>query len=461
MINENRKYNLNQYNRAQRQKSGKEQRMVSGLQKAFIGLGSTATVLALILAGAFLGRLGRKDGGDTRLVGTVGTEATGETTDFVATFQTDATTTEFTVTESLPANALADSYWGPLQECPDPVPYEHVPVHGLYLNAAMYLDQNLTLIENSELDTVVIDLKESDGIYYQTANPTALSVGSGYVRSIINLPAVCQECHSRGARVIGRIVCFKDPIFAAAYPDRAVCDSTGEPLHFSNEGDETFLSPYDSRNWDYLIELAEEAIAQGVDEIQFDYVRFPTGSSTSGNSPYFGPENEVPTKADAINRFLQTARIRIQDTLGVPVSADVFGIAVTSTLDGEILGQDWETMGFAGVDSLCPMIYPSHYALGTYLNGRSYDTPDKYPYDIMYNALEIGSRRHGREGYSTVRPYIQAFTASYIGAGNYMEYDYTAINDQIRAVQDAGLSEYILWNAACEYPEGNYSGNNG
>lgn len=459
MINENKKYNLDSYKRAQRQKSGKEQAVVSRLQKIFIGMSLTATVLALILAGAFLGK--RSGLSDTVIGRSAGSEATGETTDFVATFSTEATTTPFTVTESLPANALADNYWGPLEECPDPIPYEHVPVHGIYLNAAMYLDQNLTLIENSELDSVVIDLKESDGIYYNTNNQTALSVGNGYVRNIINLPAICQECHSRGARVIGRIVCFKDPMMADAFPDRAVCDSTGQPLRFSNEGSETFLSPYDSRNWDYFIELAEEAIEMGVDEIQFDYVRFPTGSSISGNSPYFGPENEVPGKADAINRFLQTARIRIQDTLGVPLSADVFGIAVTSSLDGDLLGQDWATMGFTGVDSLCPMIYPSHYALGTYLNGRSYDTPDKYPYDIMYNALDVGSRRHDREGYSVVRPYIQAFTAAYIGAGNYMDYDYTAINDQIRAVQDAGLSEFILWNAACEYPEGNYSGNNG
>ena len=163
----------------------------------------------------------------------------------------------------------------------------------------------------------------------------------------------------------------------------------------------------------------------------------------------------------AIDRFLQTARRRIQDTTGTPVSADIFGIAVSSPLDGEILGQDWSNIGFTGVDSLCPMIYPSHYALGTMMNGHVHEFPDKAPYQVMFDALSIGSQYHTRPGYSTVRPYCQAFTASYIGAGNYMVYDYTAINDQIRAIEDTGLSEFILWNAGGEYPSGQYGGNNG
>ena len=164
---------------------------------------------------------------------------------------------------------------------------------------------------------------------------------------------------------------------------------------------------------------------------------------------------------EVINRFLQTARIRVQDTYGIPVTADIFGIAVTSSSDGEILGQDWATLGLTGIDSLCPMIYPSHYALGTILNGVKFDKPDKNPYDVMYNALKVSQKVHTQPGYSTVRPYVQAFTASYIGEGNYMKYDYDAINRQIKAIQDNDMTEFILWNASGNYVAGKYGGNRG
>ena len=187
--------------------------------------------------------------------------------------------------------------------------------------------------------------------------------------------------------------------------------------------------------------------------------RIEKGGTVSGAEPYFGLEGTVPDKTEAINRFVRTARVRIQDTLGVPMSADVFGIILTSEYDGRNLGQDWYTIGLAGEDSVCPMIYPSHYAQGTVIGGITFDKPDLYPYDMMIAALSMGSSAWYQEGYCTVRPYVQAFTAYYLGEGNYLEYDYDAINAQIRAIQDMRLDEYILWNASVIYPEGNYGGN--
>ena len=464
MINDRRRYDLDEYKKDLSRKSGRTDRIVKRLQKLFFGLLVTSLVLALVLLGAFIGKWNKEDTSPSEKVGKV-TEATSKFSltvpDLTTESETEETEPPYTVTESLPANTICDNYFGPLVPAENAVPYEHFEVRGLYLNAAMNLDANIELCKNSELNTVVIDLKESDGVYFKSTNAIAQSVGPDYLKGFLDLTSVCAKCHENGVRVIGRIVVFKDPMLVEKYPEHAICDVYKNPLKYSIEGGKSFANPYDQWIWDYNIDLAIEAIGMGVDEIQFDYVRFPTGSSTSGEKPYFGIEGEVPSKSDAINRFLQTARIRIQDELGVPLGADIFGIAVTSSLDGDLLGQDWATLGFTGVDSLCPMIYPSHYALGTVMNGVKYDTPDKNPYEIMYNALTIGSANHDREGYSTVRPYLQAFTASYIGAGNYMEYDYDAINAQIRAVQDAGLSEFILWNAACVYPSGNYSGNNG
>ena len=446
MINDNRKYDTSGLNRTRHNKGN-----IALLQKVFVMLSLTAVVLGLVLLGSALGK---------KRSATVTGESEGSgAASIVGTISTPTPTVAYTVPEYLTDSDTAVAMWGELAPAQDPIPYEHVPVQGLYIGAAFNLQNNLDLASSSTINSVVIDLKEAEGVLYNSSIPLALQTST--VASNYDLSSVCEQCHASGVRVIGRIVCFKDPRLAEASPDRAICDSTGSVLHFSSEGEQAFLNPYNPDNWEYLIDIAKEAISMGVDEIQFDYVRFPTGSAVEGTTPYFGIDGTVPERYEAINRFIRTARVAIQDTMGIPISCDVFGIVVTSDLDGSNLGQDWMTVGLAGEDSVCPMIYPSHYALGTMIGGITYDKPDLEPYAIMNSVLAQGSSAWYQDGYATVRPYVQAFTASYIGEGNYMDYDYNAINDQIRAIQDAGLSEYILWNAGGVYPAGNYGGNNG
>ena len=447
MINDNRKYDTSELRRKERGDS--YQRRLAFLQKLFISLLVCAVVVGLVFIGILIGskKAGTSEssqnlGGIPLLDGSI---------------EAPTTTEPYTVTEYLEDSELALNMWGPLTPAENPVPYEHVPVRGIYVGPASNLEECFTLAENSEINTFVIDLKEAEGVLFDTTNELALATST--VSGYYNLDEVVEQCHAHGIRVIGRIVCFKDPNLAAAHPELSIRDSAGNTLFFNSEGGRAFLDPYNPDNWEYLIELAEEAIGRGVDEIQFDYIRFPTGGTTTGNEPYFGMEGTIPEKAEAINRFVRTARVRIQDTLGVPMSADVFGIILTSEYDGRNLGQDWMTIGLAGEDSVCPMIYPSHYALGTMIGGITFDKPDLYPYDIMVAVLSQGSSAWYQEGYCTVRPYVQAFTAYYLGDGNYLEYDYEAINAQIRAIQDLRLDEYILWNASVIYPEGNYGGN--
>lgn len=450
MINDNRKYDTSGLN-------GNGRGMftpgnIAMLQKLFVTLGAAALVMGLIFVGAVIGRRG------TTATQSGATDVSGVAS-LVGSVSTPTPTVPYEVPEYLTDSELSLAMWGELTPAAEPIQIEHVPVRGIYIGAAANLEANFQLAENSQIDSFVIDLKEAEGVLYDTSNSLALSTSAVYGN--YNLTSVCEQCHEHGIRVIGRIVCFKDPNLAESHPELAIRDSAGNVLYFNSEGGHAFLDPYNSDNWEYLISLAEEAIGMGVDEIQFDYMRFPTGSATSGNSPYYGLEGTVPEKHEAINRFIRTARVRIQDTLGVPLSCDVFGIIVTSDLDGSILGQDWASIGLAGEDSVCPMIYPSHYALGTMIGYVTFDKPDLQPYDVMLAVLSQGSYAWRQEGYCVVRPYVQAFTASYIGAGNYMDYDYTAINDQIRAIQDAGLEEYILWNAVAIYPTGNYGGNAG
>lgn len=374
-----------------------------------------------------------------------------------ATGELSPTPTVTAPTELLTASDVVENYFGPLPVAESVEVVTHEEIHAIYIGACSNIDTNITLAQNSEINAFVIDLKESDGIKFQSTNATAIQTGD-IAEGAYDLSAVIQKCHDAGILVIGRIVCFKDPILAAAMPDYCIKDADGNVLQFAIEGDDSFINPYDTRNWDYNIDIALEAVNAGIDEIQFDYVRFPSGRTTSGATPYFGEEDVTPTKQEVINRFLQTARIRIQDEYGVPVSADVFGIILSSTTDGQLIGQGWDTIGLTGIDSVCPMIYPSHYAAGTMMNGHTYDYPDLYPYDVVLDALTLGSDETAATGYAVVRPYLQAFTASYLDEGHYMTYDYATINEQIRAVEAAGYSEWILWNPSAKYPEGAYDG---
>jgi hypothetical protein len=356
-----------------------------------------------------------------------------------------------------------DDFFGPLPTVSDPKKADHFPVRALYVAGGVNMTANLALIKSSEdLNTVVVDLKESDGIYFKSKNAMAISIGA--VKGGIDLKSFAATCHAAGVRVIGRIVIFKDPILAKARPDLCLRDQAGNTLQFSNEGGLAFVSPYRQEVWDYNIALAQEAVALGVDEIQFDYVRFPTGGTKSGAAIYVGPTGMYPTRIQTINRFLSKAKVEITDRLGIPLGADLFGIILSSRTDGKNLGQDWASVGLVpGIDNLCPMIYPSHYAnsstthysgngTGTYLNGILFKKPDLEPYAVMYNALLLGKTSTQQAGYSAVRTYLQAFTASYLPSGYYQTYGADEIAAQIKAIRDAGYSEYICWNSKASYP---------
>lgn len=357
--------------------------------------------------------------------------------------------------------ARLDAFFGPLPDTDNPKSVSHQAVRGLYILEGINLDRVIDFADNGYINAAVVDFKEHDGLRYASKLPLAREIGA---ISSYPLQERIERLKEAGVYVIARIVCFKDTPLARAKPDQAIRDANGQVLGFSGEGGVAFLNPYDKRNWDYFIDIALEAVEMGVDEIQFDYVRFPTGRTTTGEMPYFGDPETIPTRAQAINRFLETARIRISEGYGIPVGADVFSIVIASRLDGEILGQDWRTIGLTGIDNICPMVYPSHYAnsasnhytgngLGTYLGGQLFEKPDLHPFEVTKFALIEGQTAGLYGEYATVRPYLQAFTATYLPPGYYMEYDAAAIAETIAAVYEAGFEEWILWSPSATYEE--------
>ncbi len=361
--------------------------------------------------------------------------------------------------------ACVEAFFGPLPEELLPgkfQPKAYPDLRGPYMGRGKNLDQVLQMMAGTKANAVVIDAKESYGLTYQSKVPLAVKVEA----SIDNLsfPEICNKCHQQGVKVIARVVCFKDEVLTAKEPDHCLIGPDGTPLTYGLEGNASFLNPYDQRNWTYLLDICKELISFGVDEIQFDYVRFPTGANNEGVTPQYGPKGTspeaIPEKWEAINRFLETARIELQSNLGTPVGADLFSIVLSSEIDGHAIGQDWQTIGLTGIYTLSPMIYPSHYAnssntytgngVGSYIGQAFFERPDQEPYDVVLNALWDGAKAFQQPGYARLRPYLQAFTAEYLPQGYYMAYGPTQVQDQIRALEEYDIGGCLLWNVDFE-----------
>lgn len=333
---------------------------------------------------------------------------------------------------------------------PEPAPaLAAVPesVRGIYISGPVagdpYMDTLVELVDATELNTVVIDVKNDEGnLTYRPASGQAVELGA-CVNYIRDLPGLVEELKSRGMYTVARVVAFKDPVLAQARPELALHGPDGKAV--SEGGGAAWVNPYDPEVRAYLTEVALGAAEAGFDEVQFDYVRFPTGKGT--DQVDYGRSAEGITKEDAVVDFLASIRVALH-AQGVRLSADVFGTVIDSKLDAGLIGQDYARMASA-VDYLCPMVYPSHYAAGSF----GLDVPDSQPYETVVSAL-VGSRgalsrSTQQKGQAGVRPWLQDFTATWVKG--HIPYGEVELRAQIQAVYDAGYSDWLLWNAKNTY----------
>lgn len=361
----------------------------------------------------------------------------GQSTDASASSSSNASSSSSASFIAAAEDNIVGRFFGGLYTVKNPKPVVHNELRALYIGAAANLDKNIEIANNSAINALVVDLKESNGVYFASTNKLANEIGATKV--MYNVANLVKKCKDNNIKLIGRIVCFKDRILSEKRPDLCIMDQAGTLQTYKLEENKTFVNAYSKEVWQYNIDIAKEAIALGFDEIQFDYVRFPTCGPVVRAAEYFGPKGTVPTKIEAINRFLLTAKAQIQDELGVPLSADIFGIVLTSKLDGQLIGQDWENIGHLGLDTLSPMIYPSHYAKGTVMGGIKFASPSDDTYKFL-NAVFKQEKFSETEGFSKVRCYIQAYN-----------YTQAQLFGQIQALNENGFKEYIYWNAKGSY----------
>ena len=359
----------------------------------------------------------------------------------------------FSDTENVPSDdgrgemdANTDEAQAEEQEEPEEeiVVKEPVKVKGIYVTGPIAgtekMDELIALVEETELNTMVIDIKNDEGaVTYKMQSDMVLEIESG-VRYIRDIDALVEKLHEKDIYLIARIVAFKDPYLAEKKPELSLKTKSGEIFRDKNK--EAWVNPYKKEVWDYLMEIGMQAAEAGFDEIQFDYIRFST--DVNADDIDYGEEAETKTKEEAITEFTEYAYETLHP-LGVVVSADVFGTIIDNESDREIVGQNYRDMA-AHLDYICPMVYPSHYSNGVY----NIEVPDKAPYDTVYQAMNISKEKlETDEQIADVRVWIQDFTASWLK--DYISYGAEEVRAQIQAVYDAGYEEWILWNAKMNY----------
>jgi hypothetical protein len=318
-------------------------------------------------------------------------------------------------------------------------------MRGIYLNAwasgsSVRTSALVEWAHANDVNTFVLDLKDATGfVSHRTSVPMAREVGADGEIRIRDLPALLDRMEAGGIYPVARIVVFLDPLVARGRPDFAIQDAAGN-VWVDGRGD-VWVNPWSRGVWDYHVALAREAAELGFPEVQWDYVRFPDRpSSEMAGARYPGADGG--SKSDAIRGFLMHARDALAD-LDLDLTADVFGMSTTVSDDVGI-GQHWESIVDV-VDAVLPMVYPSHYAPGSFGFAR----PNAHPYEVVRRAVESGvARSREVEGAGRLIPWLQAFT---LGAP---PYGAAEVLEQIRGARDAGVHEWILWNPGARYPDG-------
>ena len=343
-------------------------------------------------------------------------------------------------------------------------------VTGYSAGSKKYLNYLSNLFATTEINAVVIDIKGSDGnVTYASGAPDVKKYNL-YKGAIKDIDGLLKFLHDKNIYVIGRIAVFEDPMYSKARPELAIYNkietaNSSKTVLWYDKNKLSWLDPASKDVWDYNISLAKDAASHGFDEINFDYVRFPSDGKVgeTGYPVWDGLPAQAgkKLKADVIKEFFHYLRTNLPNE---KLSVDLFGQTTTNTDDMGI-GQLLEN-AFENFDYISPMVYPSHY-----INGfMGFVNPADHPYEIIKYSMETALAREKAYLANSIpnatganpsspgptqealilakfRPWLQDFN---MGA------NYTAdmVRAEIRATQDAlgpNYEGFMLWNPSNIY----------
>jgi hypothetical protein len=316
-------------------------------------------------------------------------------------------------------------------------------VKGIYMTSWVAGTPNLRnklvkIIDETEINSVVIDIKDYSGkIVFPVESEELKKYGSQEVR-IPDLKEFIESLHKKNIYVIGRLAVFQDAYFVKHRPDLAVKNKSGEKVWKDRKGI-SWIDPGSNEYWDYIIILSNESRKVGFDEINYDYIRFPSDGDMNDISY---PFSSSTPKAKVLKNFFQYLRGGISDNK-LKISADLFGMVTTERSDMGI-GQILEN-ALPYFDYISPMVYPSHYPP----NFQGYSEPESHPYEVVKYAMTTAVSRANiaSSSPSKLRPWLQDF-------GLRVTYGPEDVKSQIKATYDSGLNSWLLWSAANKYNVG-------
>ena len=332
-----------------------------------------------------------------------------------------------------------------------------VYVTGYSAGAGKYLDYLTNLFKTTEINAVVVDIKDYSGLVsYKSKAPNAQKYNL-YNNAIPDIDSLVRFFHDQNIYVIGRIAVFEDPSFAKARTDLAIYNKSqttdkSRPILWQDSNGLSWVDPASKEVWDYNISLAKDALYHGFDEINFDYVRFPSDGSVKNMS--FSVWDEKIPRQEVIKGFFVYLRSQLS---GDKISADLFG-QTTINKDDMGIGQIIEN-AFENFDYISPMIYPSHY-----INGfMGFANPAEHPYEVIKYSMDAALARGNnllkqsdnlaslqttqQRPVAVLRPWLQDFN---MGAN----YDAEMVKKEIKATQDSlgqSYKGYMLWNPSNVY----------
>lgn len=336
------------------------------------------------------------------------------------------------------------------------IDYPEDGVKGIYLTGhsagGARLADLTKLLNDTELNAMVIDVKDDFGdmtFDLKSDNPLIKENTQNYVSDPAQMMKHMEE---HQIYPIARVVVFKDTRLAEARPELSFTHEDGSV--WKNGRGESFVNPFSQEVWEYNVEIAKQAAKMGFKEIQFDYVRFPEGFETRSDElkyTYGGYQekglDDIQQRVEAVTDFVKYAKKELEP-YGVDVSVDIFGYSATVP-EAPGIGQNFSKIS-ENVDVISSMIYPSHW--GSYFGIAK---PDLEPYKLVSEYMKVENDILGKlDTPPQSRPWLQDFTASYLGAGNYREYGPEEIEAQIRALKEAGVNEFLLWDAGNTYTRG-------
>jgi len=311
-----------------------------------------------------------------------------------------------------------------------------VYISGWVAGSTKYRDPIIKMLDSTELNAVVIDIKDSTGrISFKINDPFIKEMGSSENR-IGDIRALTSLLHKKGVYIIGRVSVFQDPYMTTKKPGWAITRLSDGKVWKDRKG-LSFLDPANKEVRDYVVSIAKNSYDLGFDEINFDYIRYPSDGNMKDINYRLGTGE---TRSDNMEKFFKYLSTEIKKEHNIPISGDLFGLT-TEAKDDMGIGQLWEG-ALPYFDFLCPMVYPSHYPSGH----MGYKNPASYPYEVINQALKGAIAKTQVQGVSIakIRPWYQDFD---LGA----TYTKDLVRAQMKSGYDNNINSWMLWDPSNKY----------